>query len=319
MAGPLLLLFFALVYGSIGYLILGGYSPVDALFMTVITVTTVGYGEVRPLSTVGEIFTLSVIGLGVLGFLYTFGLMVEALAGDRWPQYRRVRRMQRTITALHGHVIICGYGRTGKQVVSGLRTTGENYVIIEKDPAPLAELATDGEPHIIGDAASDDVLRAAGIERARALVSAVDSDERAVYITLSARSLNPKVFVVARASYPESEPKLSRAGADRVVSPYRLSGRRMAALVTHPAVVDAIDVVVGSGPSGISVEELQVGRQGDVAVLAQSSATLLALRRQDGRMVVAPSAGESISPGDLVIAMGTAAQLAALANLATAP
>ena len=225
--------------------------------------------------------------------------------------------MQHELARLRDHVIVCGYGRTGKQVVAELEAGRHAYVVVEMNPQPLSEVVRDRRLHVEGDAANDEVLARAGIERARALVSAVDSDERNVYIVLTARSINPALFIVARSSYPDSVAKLRRAGADRVVSPYTLSGQRMAALSLQPAVVDTIDIVLAEG-GRMAIEELMVpaGRDGlNAAALRRSGAVLRAVRSPQGALSVAPEDGHELSEGDLVVAMGTRAQLDALADV----
>src|SRR4029077_15850309 len=187
-------------------------------------------------------------------FLYTFGVLVEQLSSGRWQNYRRYRRMDAELGALQDHVIVCGYGRTGVQVVRDLEQAHHAYVVVEFNPAPLEDVRRDERLCVVGDAANDEGLPRAGIEHARALVSAVDSDERNVYIVLTARSLRPELFIVARSSYPDSIAKLHRAGANRVVSPYTTSGRRMAALALQPAVVDVVDMVLGGEGSAMAIE-----------------------------------------------------------------
>jgi voltage-gated potassium channel len=316
---PVAVLAAVLLYGTVGYMLVGGWSVLDALFMTVISITTVGYEEVHPLDARGEGFSISLIVFGVAGFLYTFGVIVEVLGSGRWQEYRRFRRMQDQLTRLRDHVIVCGYGRTGKQVVTELEQGGHAHVVVEMNPQPYAEVQRDRRIHVHGDAASDEVLHLAGIDRARALVSAVDSDERNVYIVLTARSINPRLFIVARSSYPDSHAKLRRAGADRVVSPYTLSGRRMAALALQPAVVDTIDMVM-AGPGeggGMSIEELVVpaGASGLTAgALRRSGAILLAVRSPRDGLSVGPGDGQALQPEDLVVAMGSRSQLDALAD-----
>jgi len=314
---PLAVLAVVLAYGTVGYVLIGGWSVLDALFMTVISITTVGYEEVHPLDARGEAFTISLIVFGVIGFLYTFGVIVEVIGSGRWQEYRRFRRMEDQVRKLRDHVIVCGYGRTGKQVVAELEQGGHAYVVVEMNPQPFAEVVRDRRPNVQGDAASDEILHQAGIDRARALVSAVDSDERNVYIVLTARSINPKLFIVARSSYPDSLAKLRRAGADRVVSPYTLSGRRMAALALQPAVVDTIDMVMGGEHAGMALEELVVpeGAAGLTAgQLRRSGATLLAVRSPAGGLSVGPNDAQALQPEDLVVAMGTRSQLDALAD-----
>lgn len=308
-----------IVYGIVGYVVLEDYSLLDAVFMTVITISSVGYEIVRPLDAVGKVFTVTLIVFGVIGFLYTLGVVVEQLSGGRWREYRRYRRMDAELRALRDHVIVCGYGRTGEQVVRDLEAQRHPFVVVEMNEKPLAAVRRDRRLCIIGDAASDEVLAAAGIERAAALVSAVDSDERNVYIVLTARSLNPAIFIVARSSYPDSVAKLSRAGADRVVSPYTLSGRRMADLALQPAVVDVIEMVMADGSQRMAIEELLVPGGLDaglcVANLRHSGATLLAVRGSDGHLSVGPDDAEPLRGEDLVIAMGTREQLAAVASV----
>ncbi|MBV8526874.1 MAG: NAD-binding protein [Candidatus Dormibacteraeota bacterium] len=303
------------VYGTAGYLLIERYSFLDAFFTTIVTITTVGI-QAHPLDGPGEIFTITLVVFGVSGFLYTFGVIVEALGSDRWRQYWRTRQMADQLDRLREHIIVCGYGRTGKRVVSEIREKGVPYVVVEMNPDPLEDVRRNREPHIVGDAASDDVLHEARIERARALVSAVDSDERNVYIVLTARSLNPKLFIVARSSYPDSVAKLERAGANRVVSPYTTSGTRMAALAMQPAVVDVLDIVAGGTTT--TIEELVVPPDAEgrltAAALRRSGATLLAVRSTDGRMHVSPPDSYALQADDVVVAMGVRAQVDALAN-----
>ena len=229
----------------------------------------------------------------------------------------RSRQVQRRLDALRDHVIICGYGRTGRQAAIELTQSQQQFVVIEWNPDGLANVEQDRVLHVLGDASDDEVLERAGIGRARALISAVDSDERNVYIVLTARSLRPDIYIVARSSHPDSAEKLRRAGADRVVSPYTLSGRRMAALAMQPAVVDTFDLLVGGADSSMRVEELVVGadarRARTAADLRRSGAVLLALRSGDGALRVGPSDEDVLRPDDIVVAMGTRAQLTALA------
>jgi len=329
--GPLRRLAFALVglvlllgYGTVGYVLIEGYSFLNALFMTVITVSTVGYEEVRPLDASGKVFTISVIALGVIGFLYTFSTLVELLSSGEWQRHGRARRVQRRLDNLRDHVIVCGYGRTGRNAVIELNQSQQQFVVIEWNPDGLASVEQDRVLHVLGDASNDEVLERAGIRRARALISAVDSDERNVYIVLTARTLRPDLYIVARSSHPDSAEKLHRAGADRVVSPYTLSGRRMAALAMQPAVVDTFDLLVGGADSSMRVEELvvgaAVGHSLTAADLRRSGAVLLALRSGDGALRVGPADDAGLLPDDIVVAMGTRDQLTALvATLDPAP
>ncbi|MEA2683078.1 MAG: voltage-gated potassium channel [Chloroflexota bacterium] len=315
---PFAILLSLLVYGTVGYMALEHFTVLDAFYMTVSTISTVGFGEIHPLDTAGRAFTITVIVMGVAGFLYTFGVLIESVSAGRWQAHRRYRRMEAQLEALTGHVIVCGYGRTGEQVVRELEQAEQPYVVVEINELPLEFLRRDRRLHVVGDAASDDVLKLAGIDRAVALVTAVDSDERNVYIVLTARAINPELFIVARAGYRDSDAKLHRAGADRVVSPYTLSGRRMAALALQPAVVDVLDVVMTGGSAAMAIEELLVPDRATPGltpgVLRRSGAVLLAVCEPDGAMDVGPGDSRVLNAGDLVIAMGTRDQLGALAS-----
>jgi voltage-gated potassium channel len=312
---PALVITAVVAYGTAGYMAIERYSPIDSVFMTAITITTVGYEEVHPLDDAGKLFSMSVIVLGVGGFLYTFGVFVEQLSSGRWVDWRRHRVVEARINALRDHVIVCGYGRTGAVIGAELEREGESFVVVEVNQDGLARVERDRRLCVVGDAADDEVLDRAGIQRARALVSAVDSDERNVYIVLTARSLNPRLRIVARSSFPDSVPKLQRAGANRVVSPYTEAGQRMVALALQPAVVDVIQAVISEGGS-LSIEELLVPAGAPpftAGGLRRSGATLLAVRRPDGELVVGPQDDHTISADDLVIALGRRDQLGRLA------
>ena len=230
--------------------------------------------------------------------------------------------MERRLQELRDHFIVCGYGRIGTEVVVEFEDHKVPYVIIDKTEEALERLHKQEKLFIEGDAASEDVLRRAGIDRARGLVSAVDSDERGVYITLAARALNPKLYIIARAGYPESIRRLELAGADRVISPYRMAGHLMAELAVHPAMVDVLDTL-HHGESEIGLEEVlvnpktkAVGRTlTESGLLDTSGAKLLAVRRRDGTLHVKPSGDLKLEEGDLIIALGNEQQLLTTASM----
>jgi len=316
---PALLLAAVLAYGTLGYALLEGWNPFDAFYMTISTISTVGFGEVHPLSTVGRVFTATLIVGGVATMLYAFGIFAEVLSSDGFGQYRRWRQLENRLESLRDHYVVCGYGRIGTQIVTEFEQRSVRYVIVEQNPEALGRLDREGRLHIVGDAASEDVLRRAGIERARCLISAVDSDERAVYVVLAARALNPKLYVVARAGQPESIRRLELAGADRVISPYRMAGHRMAELATHPALVDVLDSLQSG--SDVGVEELVISGEAslvgrtleDSGLLAADGARLLAVRRQGGGLHVSPDGSLRIEAGDLIVVLGSAEQMLATA------
>lgn len=319
---PALLLVVVVAYGTLGYVVIERWNALDAAFMTLITITTVGYNEVHPLDTPGEVFTMTLIVGGVATIFWALGILTEILSTGELGQWRRQRVTEARRRALRDHFIVCGYGRMGTQVVLELEAEGMPLVVIENNPEALARLRRESKPFIDDDASSEDVLREAGITRARALISAVDSDERAVYVVLAARALNPDLYILSRAGQPESIRRLELAGANRVVSPYRMAGHQIAALAMRPALVEVMETLHHGG-ADIAVEEMVVPGGSPVAgrtlestgLLDRGGAQLLALRRADGTMHVSPPPDLVVQEGDLIVALGTAEQLEATAGL----
>ena len=304
------------VYGIAGYMLIDRWNLLDSFYMVIITISTVGYGEIHAQSAAGRIFTSTLIVTGVATMLYGFGVFAETLADNAFGNYRRERQLERSLNQLRDHFIICGYGRIGTQIVAEFEDHKVPYAVIDQTEEAVGRLRAEARLHIEGDASSEELLKQAGIERARGLISAVDSDERAVYIVLAARALNPKLYIIARAGRPESIRRLELAGATRAVSPYGMAGHRMAELAVRPALVDVLDTL-HHGEAGIGVEELLVGAGmasvgktiEEAGLLDQAAAKLLALRRRDGTLFVSPSPELRLEEGDLLIALGTEAQL----------
>lgn len=320
LTNALIVLVGILVVGVVGYLLLG-FSPLEAVYQTVTTVSTVGFGEVKPLSRMGVAFTIVLIMVGVSTALYAFSVLVEGLIEGRINELLGRRRMSQSIASLNGHVIICGWGLVGRAIAEEVAETGRDLVIVDHDAEQLA-----GVPHraVVGDATTDDVLRKAGIERAVTLVAAVDGDAENSFITLSARSLKPDLFIVTRARSPESSEKLMRAGADRVVNPQSIGGVRMAAFVLHPHVAEFVDVVMHERSLEFRLEEVPV-REGSPVVgktlrethlRDETGALVLALRRLDGSFETNPSPDVEFVTGQVIIAIGTQAELEALVAFA---
>jgi voltage-gated potassium channel len=231
---PAVLLAIVIVFGTAGYMAVEGWSPLDAFYMTIITISTVGFSEIHPLGTAGRIFTSLLIVSGVGTMLYAFGVFAETLSEGHFLEFRRVRRLQRQVRELRDHFIVCGYGRMGTQVVREFQQSRHQYVVIDNNPEAVERLRHEDRIHIEGDAADEAILKEAGIEHAQALISAVDSDERSVYITLIARALNPRLWIVARAGQPGSIRRLELAGANKAVSPYLMAGHLMAEMALNP-------------------------------------------------------------------------------------
>jgi voltage-gated potassium channel len=295
---------------------------IDSLFMVVTTVTTVGYEEVHPLGPGGRLFTITVIVLGVGTMLYTLGIFAETLIEGHLGRYARMRGMERRIAGLNDHFVICGYGRMGTRVALEFRQLETPSVIVESNPEPLERLRLSNLLYVEGDAATDDALLKAGILRAKGLVTAVDSDERNVFITLTARALNPALFIVARSSYPDSVEKLRRAGANQVVSPYLMGAHRMAALAVHPVAVDVLDTVLHGENIDLVVEELVVpsgskvlGRTLGDSGIREAGANVLAIRKRSGQLRINPPENQVLESDDLLVAIGTRQQMSAAERL----
>ena len=291
-----------------------GFRFLDALYQTVTTVTTVGFREVQPLSPAGQVFTIALILVGVGTALYALGAVLEGLIEGDVRTHLGRRRMDRAISRTSGHVIVCGWGRVGSSSRQYLQGTGLTVIAVDRDPARLAGI---DELHVLGDVTDDSVLAAAGIDRAYALITALDTDADNVFVTLSARALRPDMVIIARARDESSMAKLVRAGADRVVNPQLMGGRRMAAFALQPHVADFLDVVMHDDGLDYRLEQIEIGahsRQGltlrDLALHERTGALLLALRTSDGRFLANPDQTTPIGPGSVLIALGTPAAAA---------
>src|SRR5438270_2143418 len=316
-----ILLAIVITVGVTGYMVIDGWPLLDSFYMVIITISTVGYTEVHAQGAPGRLFTSGLIVVGVGTMLYGFGVFAETLADNAFGRYRRERQWQRELNQLRDHFIICGYGRIGTQIVAEFEDHKVPYVVIDQTEEALERIRAEGLMHIEGDASKEEVLKQAGIERAKGLVSAVDSDERAVYIVLAARAFNPNLYIVARAGRPDSIRRLELAGATRTISPYVMAGHRMAELAIRPAMVDVLDSL-HHAEAGIGVEEMvvspgtpAVGKTLDeIGLFGPDTARVLALRRRDGTLHVNPNGSQRLEAGDLVIALGTEDQLFASAS-----
>src|SRR5918994_4960140 len=304
---PVVLLLVAAVYGTAGYMIIEDWRWLDAIYMTAMTLSTVGYKEIAPMSDAGQLFTITLIASGVGIALITLTLVARWIAEGGFGESSRRRRMQRRIDAMRGHYIICAYGRVGRTVAREFEAEGVPFVTIDKDEELEERMTRDGVAYVIGDPASEQVLVAAGIARAKGLICAVDSDADNVYITLAARSIQADLFIVARASEAVSADRLYRAGANRVISPYVSSGRHMAMLSLRPQVVDYLEVGVRE-QTNLRLEELQVDAGSDLIGRALTDAcgkTLpLALRRSNGEIIPNPDPGLRLQGGDMLVLLG---------------
>lgn len=313
------------VFGTVGYLLLG-FSLLEALYQTVTTVSTVGFREVQPLSTAGLVFTMVLIVLGVGTVLYNLGVLLEAVTEGHLRKHLEGRRMDKQIAGLSGHVIVCGHGRVGRAAAEFLVTSGHEVVVVDSDPERLSRLYP-GVPRLIGDVTDDDVLREAGIDRARAVVVALETDADTVYVTLSARAMRPDVVIVARARTTGSKGKLLLAGATRAVNPQRIGGRRLAVFALQPDVAEFLDVVMHDENLDWRIQQVPVpppstivGRSlGELDLRARTGALLLAVRRSPASdLLPNPPDDLVVAAGSVLIALGSQTELVALVTLVDA-
>jgi voltage-gated potassium channel len=309
--------------GVAWYGLVEGWTLLEAVYMTVTTLATVGYMEVRPLSDAGRLFTIVLILVGVGTMLVLFSTIAEYVVGGTLTGALRRKVMQRRIEELRDHYIVCGYGRVGQHVVDDLEQKGERVVVVESREAPLARLA-ERDFVVVGDATDDDVLRQAGIARARGLVAATGDDSVNIVLTLTARAMRPDLVIVARADQQATESKLRRAGATRVISLYRIAGHRIATQLRNPRVADFLDLVMHSGDLELWLEDFTIapGSRLDGVTVVESGiregtgVNLLAVNPRDGAPVTNPPPEHRLEAGDGLIAMGTREQLAQLARMA---
>jgi voltage-gated potassium channel len=305
------------VFGVVGYRVLEGYSWFDALYMTVITLTTVGYREVQPLGVRGQIFTILLLVGGIGIVFFTAVAIVEKAVEGEFQQFFGRRRMQKKIEALTDHYIVCGFGRIGEVVCRELATKPVPFVVIEQQE----ERARDAEAaqYLVfrGDATDENDLLAAGIMKAKGLFAVLPSDAGNVFVALTGKELNPSLFVVARAETDRSERRLMHAGADKVVSPYAMGGHRMAQAALRPAVMDIIDLATHSQSLELQLEEIGVPASSpcrgvslrDTGLCQQPGVIIVAIKQASGKMLFNPSLTEKLEAGDSLIALAEAPRL----------
>ncbi len=320
-AGAVLLLLL-IAFGAAGYVMIEGWSVGDAVYMTVITITTVGFHEVQPLSGGGRVFTVFVALFGVGVAFYILTTLVQTVIEGELAEVLGVRRMQARIESLREHYILCGFGRVGEEIGRELEERGVPFVVVEHNAEPLERARQRGILCVEGDASQDAILTKAGIERARALMAASDSDSGNTYITLTAKALNPALFVVARVGQPASRERIRRAGADRVVSPYSLAGRRMVLSALQPLTLDFVDVIAAGGQDEQLLAELEVSQESVVAdrpvhdVMRECRATtLLAVQRPDGSVLAGPRGSYVLRPGDRLMLLSNEAEMEELGRI----
>lgn len=311
------------ILGIIGYVIIEGWNVLDAVYMTTISLTTVGYNEVRPLSSAGRIFTALLIAMGVGFFFYALGVLAEALIEGHIKGLLGKRKMEKTISKLKQHFIICGHGRIGSSICRELKERKYPLVVIENDPSTIQNIELNNLLYVNGNATHDEILIRAGVERAKGIICAVSTDADNMYITITARSLNPGLSIVARADDAYSENKMIQAGANRVISPYEIGARRMALAVLQPTVTEFLDLAVHSSAFDLSIEQVEIGFKSsldgvsliEAALRQKLGVTVLAVQQFSGEMTLTLSPDHIIRGGDIVIALGSTEGLNALRKL----
>jgi len=316
------LIAFVVSFGTIGYMVIEGWNFQDSLYMTVTTLTTVGYKEVRELSSIGRWFTIALIIGGVGTVLYALSTGAKFIIEGEIQEVFGRRRFAKKMRELKDHYIICGCGRMGKIIAKELKSEKIKFVAIEKNTAVHEK---DETILIVGDATQDDILKDVGIERAKGLITVLPTDAENLYVVLSARGLNPDLFIVARAGEEGSEQKLLRAGADRVISPYHIGGLRMAHTVLRPAVVDFIELATTSGNIDLQLEEIPISDVSRFSGLSldqcgfgrELGVIIVAIKKPNGEMRFNPTFRTLIEPGDTLIALGETSKLKVLEEMIT--
>ena len=308
----LLMLVGIVALGTCGYYFVENMPIFEAFYMTIITISTVGFAEVIPLSQTGRAITVIIIILGITVGAYTIGVLVRALVEGELVQILGRRKVQKQVSGLKNHFIICGFGRIGRIVCSELANDQVDFVVIEQEASVIEHIEARKYLYLEMDATTEEALKKAGIMEAKGIVTAVNSDANNVFITMTAKSLRPDVFILARASEEKNEPKLFRAGANRVVSPYLIGGRRIAQMLKKPTVVDFVDIAMMGSHLGLMMEEAKIGEKSSLIGknLVESNlrkdygVIIVAIKKQSGDMVFNPTPSEELEAGDVIVVLG---------------
>jgi voltage-gated potassium channel len=310
----LIMLALAISIGVEGFMLIEHYSFLDALYMTIITVSTVGYGEVHPLSDIGKIFNMFLIVTNLGLFTYLVSTLTGYFLDGEFRQHLKLRKMERSIKALRGHIILCGYGRNGQAAGNILRQNNIPFVVVERQKIEKQHL----EYFIEGDATTEEVLTDAGIVQASAIIITLPVDAENVYIVLTARQLNANLKIISRASEDQAVKKMKIAGADNVIMPDKIGGAHMATLVTSPDVNEFIDMMSSDSFAGTTIQELTIGKPvilGDLDPWRSTGATILGVKNKDDKYAMNPGYLQRMDKDDKIMAMGTKEQISALRAL----
>lgn len=310
-----------LVSGSIGYVVFEGMGFWDSMYLTALTITTVGYGDIVPLHPQGKVFTVFLVFTGVGLVLYAFSKFAETMVEGGLRNILERRKMKQKVAHLREHYIVCGYGRIGKVICQILKDNSRPFVVIETDEDEIKNIESEGYYALLGEASDDEILLSAGIKNAMGLIAVVSTDADNVFITLTARGLNPGLFIMARSSgTPGADTKLLRAGSSKVISPYYIGARRMAQLIVRPTVIDFIDLTMHAGELGLRMEELLVTEKAtfvdkklmDSGIRQKHDIIVVAIKRDNEEMLFNPRPDTTILAGDILVVLGDHAQISTL-------
>lgn len=313
----------AILFGTLGFHFIEGWPLKDSLYVTVQTLTTVGYGDLTPRDGGGRTFAILVMLIGAGGVALAVTTIVQSAVQSELVATFGQRRLSKRMSKLHNHFIVCGSGRVGSHLLRALARSGESFVVIENNAERAAQISQHGVHVLVGDATSEEILREAGVERARGLAACLPDDADNVYVVLTAHDLNPELHIVARAAEEQAESKLLRAGANHVVAPTIIGGRRMAIGLTKPAISEFIDSITGS-EIGLSFEQVEIGKTSsligrelhETPIPSELNIVVISLRRANGETLFNPSGNDQIQGGDTLIAIGQVESLLKLNQLA---
>jgi voltage-gated potassium channel len=302
----------ALAAGTAGFTLIEGWNPFDAFYMTLITITTVGYREVRDLSTTGRVFNSFLIVFGVTTLFFAIGAMTQTVIELELGEFFGKRRMKRMIDKLEKHYIVCGYGRVGRAAARELQQAGVPMVVVDRNPEKIERALRAGLLAVAGDSTRDQTLEDAGVRRAKGLVAALATDSDNLFLILSAKTLNPELMVAARVSEEDAEDKLRRAGADTVFAPYTNAGHQLALSLVRPHVVQFLDVATGNIGLDVNLEQVRVSERSElvskslkqIQVRRDLGVIVLAIRKARGEMIFNPPAEAVLDGGDYLVVMG---------------
>jgi len=316
-----------LTIGTIGFSVIDHYPPFDAFYMTLTTMTTVGYGEIHPLSHTGRIFNSFLIFFGVTTIFIAIGAMTQTIVELELGEFLGKRRTKRMIDKLENHFIVCGFGRVGRGAAAELKHARVPFIVVDIRPERAEQAIAEGMLAVAADSTRDETLRQAGVERARGLVSALASDADNLFVLLSAKGINPHLYVATRAAEEGAEEKMRRAGADAVFAPYAITGHRLAQSLLRPHVVQFLDLTTKEIGMDVSLEQVRVSEKSravsrtinELQLGREIGVIVMAIRKNDGAMLFNPPASTPVSAGDYLIVMGQQQNLRALENLVAGP